>query len=110
MTSPKNEIEAQVIDARLQQAIEQRMAKLNFKRRHNRKCREEKNIKEWHEWKQAEEDGKKKGKGCFCPYYALGVLEPAKGFYQYNTGKTSKTDAENQVRTWLKTGKFGVNE
>lgn len=109
MTTP-NELEALVRDARLEKAIEDRLAKLNFKRRHSRKCRAEKKIGEWHEWKQVEEDGKKKGRGCACPYYALGVLEPAKGFYPYATGKTNKAEAEDQVRRWLQTGQFGVNE
>ncbi len=109
MTAP-HEVEALVIDARFEKAIEERLAKLNFKRRHTRKCRAGKKIGEWHEWKQVEEDGKKKGRGCACPYYALGVLDQAKGFYPYATGKTSKTHAENQVRIWLKTGRYGVNE
>jgi site-specific recombinase XerD len=98
-----NEIEAQVIDARLEQAIEKRLEKVEFKQRHNPKCREKNSIDEWHVWPN-------KKKSCFCPYTASGVLDPAKGHYKYATGKTSKADAEDQVRRWLKTGKFGVND
>ena len=83
--------------------IERRLAKLSFKQRHTRKCQEDNKIGEWHAWPK----GKQK---CYCPWSALGVLDPAKGFRPHATGKTSYDEAREQVRQWLKTGKIGVRE
>jgi integrase/recombinase XerD len=83
--------------------IEARLNKLSFKQRHNRKCRKDKEIGEWHAWPK----GKQK---CYCPWSALGVLDPEKGFRPHATGKTNYDDARAQVRQWLRTGKIGVNE
>lgn len=106
-TNTVNDLEAKVIDAHLEKAIETRLSKLEFKRRHSRECMTENKIGMWHEWTANEE---KKGR-CTCPYSACGVLDPAKGFQRHATGKVNQKDAEETVRLWLRKGeKYAVNE